>query len=77
MTTTRRNPARFDETSADRYEWAHGHRPRGFGSWAFTFATPTNAAELKWFFGTYYSSAKKAAQEYARKVNAHYFSVCS
>jgi len=54
------------------YEFSHGHRPRGFGAWAFC---PTHVARRPdyldhalWVYGQTYADAKKVA--------AHAFAGC-
>ena len=56
------------------YEFAHGKKPRGFGSWAFTFDND----ETPWWAPTStYGDAIKAARAEAAKRNARDVTVCS
>jgi hypothetical protein len=50
------------------YEFSHGHKPRGRGSWAFDFGakrTPDGLENLFWTRGTY-GEAKRQARAFAR-----------
>lgn len=51
------------ETS--RYEWSHGHRPRGYGFWMFLVGSAQVSAH-----GTY-SEAKRVAAARARELGEH------
>ena len=44
------------------YEFSHGSKPKGFGSWAFMIN-----GEMKWFNQATYGEALKKAKAYARK----------
>jgi hypothetical protein len=44
------------------YEFSHGRKPRGFGSWAFTIN-----GELKWFNQATYGQALKKVKDYVRQ----------
>lgn len=44
------------------YEFSHGRKPKGFGSWAFMIN-----GEMKWFNQATYRAALKKAKAYARK----------
>ncbi|MCX5831998.1 MAG: hypothetical protein NT140_08945 [Deltaproteobacteria bacterium] len=45
-----------------QYEFSHGTKPKGFGSWAFQIN-----GETKWFSQANYSEALKKAKAYARR----------
>jgi hypothetical protein len=53
------------------YEFAHGRRPRGYGSWAFSFTGPNpdvlDPTQLFWVHASKYGAAKKVAVALARK----------
>ena len=53
----------------DEYLWTHGHRPRGYGHWAFKIAD-----EQKTFTGLF-SEAQKKALAYARKYHPRIFHI--
>jgi hypothetical protein len=53
----------------DNYEWTHGHKPKGRGSWGFKIAN-----EEKFFNGTF-SEAQTKAKAYARKNHPKVFSI--
>lgn len=50
------------------YERAHGHTPRGRGSWAFFFGGTSKYAEAAWFTpgSTTYGEAKRLARAEAK-----------
>jgi len=75
---TRTLPCRFNPESADHYEWVHGRRPSGRGSWAFTFIR-WNGQSAPWFApaGLTYTEAKRAAIKHGREIRATSCSVCS
>lgn len=41
-----------------RYEWSHGHKPKGYGYWAFNIGE-----ETVWIQGMYSEAKKKAIRE--------------
>lgn len=45
-----------------RYEWSNGHKPRGYGLWAFEVG-----GEQVFFQGSY-TTAKQAAIQHARSL---------
>lgn len=47
------------------YEFAHGKKPRGTGTWAFGLRRNTPADMISWHSGTY-AQAKRKAQEVFR-----------
>lgn len=57
------------------YEFTHGRKPRGFGSWAFTFEDD----ETVWWAPAprTFAEAKKAAVAEARKRSARHVTVCT
>jgi len=57
------------EVNVNDYVFAHGHRPRGRGYWAFFFKRHDDVANAFWHTGTY-AEAKKAAVAEARRRNA-------
>ena len=56
--------ARFDSLSADRYEFNHGNRPRGEGTWAFEFRGG-RFPDKQVFVNGLYRDAKRQAIEQA------------
>lgn len=61
------------EFITDRYEFAHGRRPKGTGSWAFE---ASNGALFWAQYGTY-TEAKREAREWARENGYGTLWVCS
>jgi hypothetical protein len=61
------------EVNTTEYEFSHGRKPRGYGSWAFRFE---GDIALHWYQGTY-SEARSAARKAARKAGAASIEVCS
>ena len=51
------------------YEAAHGHRPRGFGSWAFAIGRDESIKDLFWVHRATYSHAKALALGEAQRRN--------
>ena len=49
----------FDDFSADRYEFTHGRRPRGEGSWAFELRAGNRTHQI--FINARYAEARKQA----------------
>jgi len=47
---------------------AHGHEPRGFGSWAFQI---TEAFDVLWCHGMTYSQAKRVALKRAQSSGSY------
>lgn len=45
------------EVRTEKYEWATGKKPRGYGNWAFGNRSET---VVWWEFGTYAEAKKKA-----------------
>ena len=65
----------FDTYSADLYEFTHGHRPRGEGTWIFDLGR--NGA---WTQTSYYGSYGRAKQQAiieARQLGCHTVRVCT
>ena len=60
-----------------KYELAHGHAPRGYGSWAFRLSTMDTDEQLFWVHSANYSDAKKKAIEAARVRGCRDVEVCS
>jgi hypothetical protein len=63
------------EFSTTAYEFAHGRKPRGRGSWAFGLRGAdlrggAELGELVWFSGTY-SEAKRAARAHFAASHPH------
>ena len=52
------------------YEWAHGKKPRGIGSWAFVpseyiwRSTTMPADAVAWAWGTYTDAKREVARKY-------------
>lgn len=53
-----------------QYEFSHGKKPRGFGTWAFFFDGKRDADQAFWFSGSY-GDAAAAARAEAGKRKAH------
>jgi hypothetical protein len=65
------------EVNTREYEFAHGRRPSGRGSWAFSFCrNETDTAKLFWVNGLYREAKKQAVQE-AKRRGALEVVVCS
>jgi hypothetical protein len=64
MATTTRTE--FDQLSVERYRFALGHRPRGYGAWWFGLGR--NGAWTDFRFTGNYTDAKKAAIREARSL---------
>jgi chitodextrinase len=60
----------YSDTS---YQWAHGKKPRGEGSWAFDVKGST-AKKTVFFKGTY-TAAKKQAIDMGKRLRTKYKSV--
>jgi hypothetical protein len=58
------------EFSTREFEFAHGHRPRGVGRWAFFFGFASRNVEDAFWFDGLYGDAKKAARDEAKKRDA-------
>ena len=59
-----RTRVEFDQESAAHYEFANGHRPKGFGAWSFGLGR--NGAWTEFRFTGNYTDGKKAAIREAR-----------
>jgi hypothetical protein len=60
-----------DEMAAERYAFAHGRRPRGYGRWAFAvtfrgFVSGSNVTEMVHPEPATYTAARAAAARWAR-----------
>ncbi len=62
----RASKVEFDESSARDYEFTHGHRPRGTGTWSFTLHRFGSSTRQE-FTGAY-SDCKRQAMQLARKL---------
>ena len=51
----------------DRYHFAHGRQPKGYGAWAFhpNFNVDCQDPEIIWVYQATYAEAKKAAKNIA------------
>ncbi len=56
----------FDESSATRFEFINGRRPRGFGLWSFTLGR--NGSWTKFQYTGTYTEAKHEAISLARSL---------
>lgn len=56
----------FDQSSVQDFEFAHGRKPRGTGSWAFSMHG--NGSSTTQFFGGSFTDAKKEAVRVARSL---------
>jgi len=66
------------QVSTRDYEFSHGKKPRGFGSWAFAFDGKDDVGSVWWAPApSTYTAAVKAARAEARKRNARDVEVCS
>jgi hypothetical protein len=63
----------FNDFSADRYEFTHGRRPRGEGSWAFELRAGDRTNHI--FINARYAEARKQALERATLEGYHIVSV--
>jgi hypothetical protein len=53
----------------DRYQWTHGHKPKGFGGWGFDLhGSHFNLESVEFWFTGNFGDAKKAAVEAARRL---------
>jgi hypothetical protein len=60
------------EVNTNEYEFSHGRKPRGFGSWAFEVK-----GDVYWCKSSQtYTDAKREAMAEARRVNAREVKVC-
>lgn len=48
------------QVSTTQYEFAHGRRPRGDGSWAFFFGAEVDA---RWYQGSYREARRQAVRD--------------
>lgn len=57
--------------SEDHYEWTHGHRPKGKGSWAFSTVHPAQhdvkKHDMHIVHNSTYVDAKKSAKTHYKK----------
>jgi hypothetical protein len=78
MTTqVRQNEVMVNTTG---FEFAHGRRPSGFGSWAFEIGSSTTAGDLDnlfWVNQSLYSAARRAAVQEAARRGEYSVTVCS
>ncbi len=58
--------ATFDQRSAERYEFTHGHRPKGSGFWSFQLHR--SGASTEFCAHGKYSDAKREAMREARSL---------
>jgi hypothetical protein len=64
------------EVKTSEYEFSHGKKPRGFGSWAFYMGSEQDTLKAHWFHGTY-AEAKKQAQAKAQELGVGFIRVGS
>lgn len=64
------------QVSTSNYEFAHEHRPRGEGNWAFDFSRGTDWNRQEWFQGTY-SEARRQAVRFAVEMGYYHVEVGS
>ena len=57
------------EVDSYRYTNEYGHRPRGFGSWAFGPSWNSKPEEIIWVHMSKYGDAKQKAQAIAAERN--------
>lgn len=67
---------RRPEFSTSQFEFAHGKKPRGNGTWAFFFDSRTDVETVFWHTGSF-AEAKAAAMAEAARVGARRVSVGS
>lgn len=53
------------EVNTEQYQFSHGSKPRGFGSWAFGDSPGASGDSLYWVHQSTYGPAKKQAQAWA------------
>lgn len=55
------------DVNTTQFEFSHGRKPKGFGSWAFVIN-----GEMKWFNQSNYGDALKKAKKYARQLGGQF-----
>lgn len=65
----------FDQDSVKHYEFTHGHKPRGFGNWAFDLHR--NGSSTTVWFEAQYTTARKWAMNEARSLGCTEVTVCT
>lgn len=55
------------DVNSDRFEQAHGRKPRGRGGWAFFFDGARDIDEAFWAQGTYAEARRQAVAEGNRR----------
>jgi len=65
-------PLRAIRLETRQFEFAHGKKPSGQGSWAFSIE-----GHEFWFHGSMFSDAVRLAKRQAQKMGATVVSVCS
>jgi hypothetical protein len=53
------------EIETTDYEFSHGRKPSGFGSWGFAYRRDADFGEIFWVYGSYLL-AKQIARQRAR-----------
>jgi len=64
------------EVKTGEYEFSHGKKPRGKGSWAFYMGKKTDTFDAHFFYGTY-AEAVKQAKAKARELGVETITVGS
>ncbi len=54
------------EFHTNDYVMSHGHNPRGYGSWAFSFERNAHVDDMFWVHASTYGDAKKKVREYVK-----------
>ncbi len=66
LLANKRCPTPAVKFSTREFELAHGHKPRGFGSWAFNL--DLRDEPLFWVHQSTYANAKKLATAHTKEV---------
>ena len=71
-----RIPKNTVEFDTHEYEFSHGHKPRGFGAWAFVFVG--HSRDIVWAPAPLtFTDACKWARERAASLGCHLVRICS
>lgn len=63
-----RQKVEFDQLSAERFRFANGHMPRGYGWWSFQLHRSFSGASTEFHTTGNYTDAKKEAIREARSL---------
>lgn len=69
------------DINTSEYEYAHGKKPRGQGSWAFcprqNYMEPYYLDHCVWFTGLYSEARKQAVAHFSKQAGNPVIVVCS